>query len=182
MAKHGREASYVVTNRPAALEYMVEPKGRKDVKMDFAAITLAGHVVADPVLRKGKEDREYGTFSIAVNQMYGGQEIVSYYNCMVPGYMYHGMSKAGVARGSNISVSGTQVIRPYTNKAGQESLSVDLRVLDWRYVGAKKKNESDAPAAGDLSGRSGQAPSRSYAAQSGAQEFVEIRDAGDLPL
>ena len=156
--------------------------------MDFASITLSGHVVAVPTLRKGKNDKEYGTFSIAVNQWYGGQEVASFYNCVTPGYMYENMCKASVGKGSSISVTGMLTLRTYRNDAGQEKLSADIRVLDWRFTGPGKKSEAaprnprpaNAPAYWQ-GGRSA-APGQSAYDQSPTPGFAEVEDTGDLPV
>ena len=161
--------------------------------MDFASITLAGHVVAVPTLRKGKNDKEYGTFSIAVNQWYGGQEVASFYNCVIPGTMYANMCKASVGRGSSISITGMLTLRSYRGENGQERTSADIRVLDWRFIGSAKKSETSAraprPANAPAYWQGGQNSGMQNSGQNPGMYdprptpgFVEEEDTGDLPV
>ena len=143
--------------------------------MDFVSITMAGHVVADPVVREGKDDRKFVTFSIAVNQHYSGQDYVSYYDCIAPEYMYQGMQKAGLAKGSAVSVTGMQTVRTYNNSStGRDATSVSVRVLDWRFVGSRAKSS------GQQTGYS--APAEQAPGYGSVQPPVNLQDEDDLPL
>ena len=49
--------------------------------MSFANLNMLGRLVSDPEFKTGKENREFCTFSLAVNQQFGAQENTSFYNC-----------------------------------------------------------------------------------------------------
>jgi single-stranded DNA-binding protein len=147
--------------------------------MDFATITLAGHVTADPVLRKGKDDKEYSTFSIAVNQRLGPQENASYYDCVAPGFIAQNMQKAGVSKGTALAVTGSVTIRPYKDRSGNNGTSVNVKVLDWHFAGTRPKSDGQ-PA--DTAGA--EQPARSAGGQSSGsvRPPVDLQDEDDLPL
>ena len=46
--------------------------------MSFANLNLMGRLVGDPEFKTGKENREFCTFSVAVNQQFGAQENTSF--------------------------------------------------------------------------------------------------------
>lgn len=107
--------------------------------MDYAVIKLSGHVVADLAAKQGKE---FSTFSIVVNQHYSGQDLTSYYDCVVPGFMFQTMQKANAGRGSALSLTGKQTIRTYQTREGHTGTSVNINVLDCRFEGSRPKNEA----------------------------------------
>lgn len=149
--------------------------------MDYAVITMAGRMVAAPVKRKNSDGREYGTFSLAVNSKYGQEDVVSFYNCNTSGAQCDGMIKAGVTKGSSISLTGNLLIRTYKNKSGQVREAANVKMLDWRYSGPRIKNEhQDANTAEKQSGYA--EPPRQNTGYGTAYSNVELNDPEDLPL
>ena len=147
--------------------------------MDYAVINLAGHVVADPAAKQGKDGKEFATFSIAVNQRHGGQDITSYYDCVVPGFMFQTMQKANVGKGSALSITGKQTIRTYQTREGHPGTSVNINVLDWRFEGSRPKNEAqpnNAPHPAQQAGGQYTAP---YPAQQNGGQYVPQQYAGN---
>ena len=153
--------------------------------MDYAVINLAGHVVADLAAKQGKDGKEFATFSIAVNQRYGGQDLASYYDCVVPGFMFQTMQKAGVGKGSALSITGKQTIRTYKTREGHNGTSVNVNVLDWRFEGSRPKSEtqpSNAPyPAQQNAGYYAPQPSQ-QTGYGNIQPPVNLQDEDDLPV
>ncbi len=51
--------------------------------MPYAELNLEGRLVNEPEFRTGKDNQEYVTFRVAVNQQFGSQEYASF--ILVPG-------------------------------------------------------------------------------------------------
>ena len=154
--------------------------------MDFTTIVFTGHVVADPQLRRGRNGKSFGSFRIAVNQWYGGQETAAFYSCMTSEEVYAAMHKAGVAKGSYLSLTGSLVLHTYCNEAGQEKTGADVRVLDWHYCGSTHKTSAPAPANAPAAWQNGTktAPAPSAGSRpDGTQDFTELSEDGEeLPV
>ena len=80
----------------------------------YAIINLEGRLVADPEFRVGKEDREYCTLRLAVNQKLGPQENATFYNCTGNEYIAKRLRKSELAKGQPLQVVGNLTVREYT--------------------------------------------------------------------
>lgn len=143
--------------------------------MDYAIINLEGRAVADPVARQSKDGGEFATFSIAVNQHSGGRDLTSYYDCVVPGHMYQTMQKAGVGKGSALSVTGRQTVRTYKGRDGSTGTSVNVSVLDWRFEGSRPRSSGAQPESAPGAGETGQKTGSILPP-------LDLQDEDDLPV
>ena len=118
-------------------------KGRANM---YAIINLEGRLVADPEFRVGKEDREYCTLRLAVNQKLGPQENATFYNCTGNEYIAKRLRKAELSKGQPLQVVGNLTVREYTDRNGTARTSVDVGILDWHFVGPKQKDTGETAA------------------------------------
>ena len=49
--------------------------------MPYANLNLEGRLVNDPEFKQGKDNHEFCTFRVAVNQWHGDQEQATFFNC-----------------------------------------------------------------------------------------------------
>ena len=121
--------------------------------MAFANLNMEGRLVNDPEYKVGKENREFCTFRIAVNQQFGAQENTSFFNCTGSEGIANRMRKAQVTKGRMIHINGNLTLREYKNRDGVTCMSADVGILDWHYVGGKPKDaDNSAPVAGAYPG------------------------------
>ena len=107
--------------------------------MAFANLNLEGRLVNDPEYKVGKENREFCTFRVAVNQQFGAQENTSFYNCTGNESIANRIRKAQVTKGRMIHINGNLTLREYKDRDGVARMSADVGILDWHYVGGKPK-------------------------------------------
>ena len=142
--------------------------------MSFANLNLMGRLVGDPEFKTGKENREFCTFSVAVNQQFGAQENTSFYNCTGNEAIARRVRNAGLSKGRMIHVSGNLTLREYKTQGGETRMSADVGILDWHFVGGKPKGEE----------QQGQAPAKSGSTRPGKvnQEQYIGEDDDELPI
>ncbi len=109
----------------------------------YAILNLEGRLVADPDFRTGKEDREYCTLRVAVNQKLGPQENTAFYSCTGGEFIAKRIRKAGFTKGQLIQIVGNLTLREYTDKAGAVRTSADVGILDWHFVTSKPKGSAE---------------------------------------
>ena len=141
--------------------------------MANATVRLIGRLVNDPEFREGKDQREFVTFRMAVNQQFGANENASFFNCAGGEAMAKRIRKAGLTKGRLIALDGSLTLREYiTRDTGEKRLSPDVGIYDWSYVGGKPKTDDQ--------GNPEQAPAEHPAGV--RREESTIHDDDDLPL
>lgn len=144
--------------------------------MGYAIINMEGRLTADPEYRTG-EHGEYCTFGLAVNRRLGPQENVSFYDCVANAAVAERIKKAKLGKGSLIAIAGDLTIREYNRKTdGLLCKSANVRVLEWYFAGAKKKEEDQKD------GQGTQTPPAETSTPGTAAEEREVQDEDDLPL
>lgn len=113
--------------------------------MSFVNLNMLGRLVSDPEFKTGKENREFCTFSLAVNQQFGAQENTSFYNCTGNELIAKRIRNAGLSKGRMIHVSGNLTLREYKTQSGETRMSADVGILDWHFVGGKPKSDEKQP-------------------------------------
>lgn len=114
--------------------------------MSFANLNLEGRIVNEPEFKTGKNNNEFCTFRVAVNQQFGAQEVASFINCTGGEAMAQRIRKAGLGKGRMIHINGNLTLREYKNRDGITCMSADVGILDWHFVGSKPKSEEAPPA------------------------------------
>ena len=122
--------------------------------MPFANLNLEGRIVNEPEFKTGKNNSEFCTFRVVVNQQFGAQENASFFTCTGNEAIANRIRKAGLGKGRMIHINGNLTLREYKNRDGVTCTSADVGILDWHFVGGKPKSD-DAPAASQTSGRTG---------------------------
>jgi single-strand DNA-binding protein len=84
------------------------------------------------------------SFSVALSSGYGDSKLTTWMNCTIFGKRGESLAPY-LLKGAQVAISGEFAARPYTNKAGEEKLSLDVRVNDVTLMGGKQSNQS-APA------------------------------------
>ena len=136
---------------------------------------LEGRLVNDPEFKTGKNEREFVTFRVAVNQYFGGQETATFLNCTGNEFVAERFKKVDIKKGRLLHIDGNLTERHYTDREGKDRTSLDVAILDWHFVGVKDKDEK--PATAD----SASAPVA--AAKTGKlQDPVNVGSEDDLPL
>ena len=68
--------------------------------MPYANLNLEGRLVNDPEFKQGKDNHEFCTFRVAVNQWHGDQEQATFFNCTGGEAMSGRIKKAGMKKGA----------------------------------------------------------------------------------
>lgn len=140
--------------------------------MPYANLNLEGRLVNDPEFKQGKDNHEFCTFRVAVNQWHGDQEQASFFNCTGGEAMSGRIKKAGMKKGRMVHITGDLVLRDYQTRDGQTRTSADVSIQNWHFVGPKPKDEdAGAPQANAAPAQQGTAYPDQY-----------IGDDDDLPV
>src|SRR5262245_15700116 len=67
---------------PASGRTKIPSGGRSDMSLSFNLVVLAGRVGKDPELRYTTAGKAVASFSLAVDDSYGEQKHVSWFNCV----------------------------------------------------------------------------------------------------
>lgn len=113
----------------------------------YAELNFEGRLTADPEFRVGKDDREFVTMRLAVNQRLGPQENTTFYNCTGNEYIAKRIKKANLSKGQPLHVSGTLTAREYEDRNGITRISLDVGMENWHFVGTKTKEQGSEAAA-----------------------------------
>ena len=138
--------------------------------MPYANLNLEGRLVNDPEIKVGKNEKEFCTFRVAVNQQFGAYENASFYDCTGDERIANRIKKVGLTKGRLIHVTGGLMLKEYKTKDNQTRISADVSILEWHFVGGKPKSEE--------SGKTG-APAKA-GGKTNAEEYVG--DPDELPL
>jgi len=156
----GSEAELRTKRCYGVWKYYLAERRKGRISM-YAIINIEGRLVADPEFRVGKEDREFVTFRLAVNQKLGPQDNSTFFNCTGNEFIAKRMKKAELTKGRPLHVVGNLTAREYTDRNGVEHTSIDVGIMDWHFVGSKPKGddqqsaESQEPAQSNPTGKVG---------------------------
>ena len=103
--------------------------------MPYANLNLEGRLVNDPEFKQGKDNHEFCTFRVAVNQWHGDQEQATFFNCTGGEAMSGRIKKAGMKKGRMVHITGDLVLRDYQTRDGQTRTSADVSIQNWHFVG-----------------------------------------------
>jgi len=102
-------------------------------------IELLGRMVRDIELKKGKNDKVYGMFSLAVNRK-ENKEQTDFINCVAFGKLAETI-KLYTEKGNRIIVTGSLHLDNYTDKEGKTKTSCNIIVDDFYFVDFKTKED-----------------------------------------
>jgi len=109
-------------------------------------IFISGGVTKDLELKDGKND-VFVNFSLAVNQGFGDNQTVNYYQCILYGYDAERIVNAGVKKGSRLILNGKFTIEPYTTDDGTSRTAFKVNVSDWEFSNSSSNHKNDAQSA-----------------------------------
>lgn len=111
--------------------------------MNFASITLGGHLGRDPEIKYSQSGTAITSFSIATNRKDGqGNETTTWWRCTCFGKRGEFIGQY-FKKGDPILVQGEPSLREYTVKDGTPKTSGDVIVNDFSFVKGKKDADSD---------------------------------------
>lgn len=140
--------------------------------MPYANLNLEGRLVNDPEFKQGKDNHEFCTFRVAVNQWHGDQEQATFFNCTGGEAMSGRIKKAGMKKGRMVHITGDLVLRDYQTRDGQTRTSADVSIQNWHFRRAQAQDEdAGAPQTNAAPARQGTAYPDQY-----------IGDDDDLPV
>ena len=115
----------------------------------YLNVNLEGRLVNDPEYKTGKNDREFVTFRMVVNQYFGGQETSTFLSCTGGDGIAQRMKNVELKKGRMLHLNGDLTERHYTDREGKDRTSLDLSIANWHFVGIKEKTDEEktAPAA-----------------------------------
>jgi len=109
-------------------------------------ICISGGVTKDLELKDGKNDA-FVNFSLAVNQGFGDNQTVNYYQCVLYGYDAKRIVNAGVKKGSRLILNGKFTIEPYTTDDGTSRTAFKVNVSDWEFSNSSSNHKNDTQSA-----------------------------------
>lgn len=88
------------------------------------------------------------SFSVALSSGYGENKLTTWLNCSIFGKRGESLAPY-LLKGAQVAISGEFSARPYTSKAGDEKLSLEVRVNDVTLIVGKQEGgkSQDKPAA-----------------------------------
>jgi single-strand DNA-binding protein len=78
------------------------------------------------------------SFSVALTSGYGESKLTTWLNCSIFGKRGESLAPY-LVKGAQVAISGEFSARPYTSKAGDEKLSLEVRVNDLTLIGGKQE-------------------------------------------
>lgn len=84
------------------------------------------------------------SFTLAIDSGYKEKKITTWLNCSFFGKRGEAVAPY-LKKGGQIAVNGELTNRPYTDKSGNERLSLDLRVNDLTLIGSKADSAENKP-------------------------------------
>lgn len=135
-------------------------------------ITTIGRVTRDLELKTSQNGNSYVSFNLAVNKGFGESAHAVFLQCWVYGAEVDRLTKAKVAKGSLLQITGDLDVVDFQKQDGTKGTAVKVVVSNWEY-GPTSKGKSDAPAG---------APAYSSPTGHTMGEFEELGCDDDLPL
>lgn len=105
------------------------------------------------------------SFSVALSSGYGESKLTTWLNCSIFGKRGESLAPY-LVKGAQVAISGEFSARPYTSKAGEEKLGLEVRVNDLTLIGGKQEG--------------GKAQEKPYAAKHDANDFETLPE--DIPF
>lgn len=104
--------------------------------MDYQHITILGRAVASPQKFIDKNNKEYSTFSVAVNRYLGKEKgnDTTFYDCLLFDSKASGKLNEKITKGTTIAVQGRPEADGYVTKEGDPRAQMKVLVSSWRVL------------------------------------------------
>lgn len=109
--------------------------------MGINVLVATGNLGRDAEQRYTPNGDSIVNFSLPITSGFGDKQITTWLNCSVFGKRGESVLPY-LKKGQQVGVSGEFAARPWTNKEGQEKLSLDLRVNDLTLLGSRPSETS----------------------------------------
>ena len=141
--------------------------------MGFILATVEGRLAGDPEVKTiPGGDSKVANISIAVNEKYKGEKVVTFINASAFGQTANLIEKY-FKKGYPIACIGGLRMNEYTSKTGEKRISVNMTVDSVRFPEAGTSNGT---------GGNGNSAAQGAAPATDPDGFSEIDDDGDLPF
>lgn len=104
-------------------------------------VTTIGRVTKDLESQTSSKGNSYLRFDLAVNKGYGDHVRTIYLQCWIYGEEVNRIQKAGVKKGSMITISGDGDLVEYDKKDGTKGTVLKIQVDRWSYIPVNKVKE-----------------------------------------
>lgn len=104
--------------------------------MDYQHITILGRAVASPQKFVDKNNKEYSTFSVAVNRFLGKERgnTTTFYDCLLFDSKAATKINEKITKGTMIAVQGRPEADGYLSKEGDAKAQMKVLVSSWRVL------------------------------------------------
>lgn len=111
-------------------------------------IITMGRVTADFELHEGTKGGHFTNFNLAVSKGFGEKKHTVFLEIKAYDAEAKRLKAAKVKKGSFIKIVGDLDTREFSRKDGSKGLALDVKLLDWSYVGSgradnRKTKETD---------------------------------------
>ena len=150
-------------------------------------MATVGRVVKDFELQTSTKGRDYVQFSLAVNEGYGDNKKVEYYDCVAFDDVARRMVKAMVKQASLLHVCAKFSKSEYNRKNGSgKGVALKLIILDWDFIPGSSTKKDDNGGNGNGPAAAAHTTTEAQAADGPTPGFVRVApenfDADDLPF
>lgn len=109
--------------------------------MGLNTLTATGHIGKDATQRYTPNGDSIVSFSLPLEAGYGKNQVTTWINCSVFGKAGEGVLPY-LKKGQQVGVVGEILLRPWTDKDGNERQSLELRVEKVRLLGSRPSETS----------------------------------------
>ena len=133
----------------------------------YAHATIIGHLGQDPDLRETHSGTQVVTCSVATSHKRQGEEVTTWWRISLFGKRAEVVAQS-LRKGDPVLFSGEPVLRPWTDKDGNQRISLELLANDFSFVGTKDQQQAPRQQAPQ---QDYQAPPQTYKPQPNPEPF-----------
>ena len=108
---------------------------------NFAQATIIGHLGQDPDLRETHSGTQVVTCSLATSHKRQGEETTTWWRISLFGNRAEVVAKY-LRKGDPVLFAGEPVLRPWTDRDGNERISLELLANDFAFVGGGQQQQA----------------------------------------
>ena len=130
----------------------------------YAHATVIGHLGQDPDLRETQSGTKVVNCSLATSHKRQGEQTTTWWRISLFGKRAEAVAQY-LRKGDPALFSGEPVLRPWTDKDGNQRVSLELLASDFAFVGTKDRQQQQDAYLPPPAGYSGHAPQQQAPAQ-----------------
>ena len=128
---------------------------------NYAHTTIIGHLGQDPELRETPSGMPVASCSVATARKRGQEETTTWWRVSLFGKRAEVLVQY-LRKGDPVLFSGEPYLRPWTDKVGNERVSLELAASDFAFVGGKDRKQQQDAYLPPPAGYSGHAPQQDH--------------------